>query len=269
MLNAAIRYAQHGYKVLPVGADKRPLNERGVHGATSDVETIARWWSKRPTANIAIATGSQSGVLVMDVDVRSGGLDTLGALEFDGVVPATVRQITGSGGEHWLFHMPMLSDGLEWRGKLGVGIDILAENRYFVASPSTNISGARYRWVTPPTRDNIAAVPQWLLEKMTRGVANPVHSSRRRIDSQTLIRIRRYLQRTPPAVSGQSGHTHTFLVAAKLVRGFGLDEQTALTVMREWNANCEPPWSDRDLQHKIRSAARSSRYSRSLGPPGA
>lgn len=40
------------------------------------------------------------------------------------------------------------------------------------------------------------------------------------------------------------------------MHGFGLDEQTALDLLRsEYNPRCEPPWSDAELLHKVSDAA--------------
>ncbi len=69
-------------------------------------------------------------------------------------------------------------------------------------------------------------------------------------------RARAYLERVPGAISGQRGHVATLLAAEHVVRGFQLDERSALCVLAEWNAKCEPPWSERELAHKIRQAAR-------------
>jgi archaellum biogenesis ATPase FlaH len=69
-------------------------------------------------------------------------------------------------------------------------------------------------------------------------------------------RSRRYLLKVPPAISGSNGHGMTFRAACILVKGFGLDQGDALALMREWNQNCQPPWSERELVHKIQDAAK-------------
>jgi len=71
----------------------------------------------------------------------------------------------------------------------------------------------------------------------------------------TLDRARRYLAKCPPAISGQGGHNATFHAAAVLVHDFALDEADALTMLREWNRACQPPWSEAELRHKVNSAA--------------
>lgn len=72
--------------------------------------------------------------------------------------------------------------------------------------------------------------------------------------SAVVERARRYVAAMPGAVSGQGGHNTTFRVACVLVLGFGLSDTEAMSVIREWNQSCDPPWSDRELEHKIKSA---------------
>lgn len=71
-------------------------------------------------------------------------------------------------------------------------------------------------------------------------------------------RARRYVQKCDPAVSGQAGHNQTFHVACVLVHGFDLADADALTVLREWNGSCAPPWSEAELIHKIKTARSAS-----------
>lgn len=69
-----------------------------------------------------------------------------------------------------------------------------------------------------------------------------------------ISRARSYVSRIPGAISGQGGHAATFAVARVLVTGFALDAGTALDLLTEWNARCEPPWSPKELAHKIAQA---------------
>ncbi|MEP0848659.1 MAG: hypothetical protein HRF50_17775 [Phycisphaerae bacterium] len=72
-------------------------------------------------------------------------------------------------------------------------------------------------------------------------------------------RARRYLANVPPAVAGQHGDLHTFRVCCRLVRGFDLDADAALSVLADWNARCRPPWSQRELREKLQRAAKYGR----------
>lgn len=69
-----------------------------------------------------------------------------------------------------------------------------------------------------------------------------------------LERARRYIARIPAAISGQGGHDQTFRVACVLVIGFDLSRDDALMLLGEYNHGCEPPWSDKELEHKINDA---------------
>ena len=77
------------------------------------------------------------------------------------------------------------------------------------------------------------------------------------LEKQTMSfreRIERYVDAMPSAVSGEHGHTATFLVAVALVRGFDLGPDVALQFLRRYNQRCQPPWSERELRHKLQSA---------------
>ena len=71
-------------------------------------------------------------------------------------------------------------------------------------------------------------------------------------------RARRYIAKCPAAVSGQGGHNATFHVAAVLVHGFALPDGDAMALILEWNRSCQPPWSERELRHKVESATRAT-----------
>ncbi len=65
-----------------------------------------------------------------------------------------------------------------------------------------------------------------------------------------------YLDAMPPAISGQGGHGQTYAAAVTLVHGFALDTETALRMLMDrYNPRCEPPWTEKELRHKIDDAA--------------
>jgi len=67
VLEIALQYAGRGWPVLPC-REKVPLVRGGVHAATRDLATIERWWHTWPEANVAVACGAPSGVVVIDID---------------------------------------------------------------------------------------------------------------------------------------------------------------------------------------------------------
>lgn len=73
-------------------------------------------------------------------------------------------------------------------------------------------------------------------------------------NSKLTHRIDGYLEKIPAAVSGSGGHSQTFAVAKILLFGFGLSNDDALVFLRRYNQRCQPPWSEKELVHKIKSA---------------
>ena len=68
---------------------------------------------------------------------------------------------------------------------------------------------------------------------------------------------RRFLETEGAAVSGNGGHDQTYRVVCELIRRFGsLSDGECLDALGPWNARCQPPWSNRDLLHKITDARR-------------
>jgi hypothetical protein len=72
-------------------------------------------------------------------------------------------------------------------------------------------------------------------------------------------RARAFLRRVEPAVAGQRGDLHTFRVCCRIVRGFDLTDDESLSVLEEWNARCEPPWSENELLQKVVNATKYGR----------
>ena len=76
-------------------------------------------------------------------------------------------------------------------------------------------------------------------------------------------RARAYLARMPGAVSGERGHDRTWDASIVLVRGFDLPAHAALDLLAsEFNPRCSPPWSMRELEHKVDTAERDARIPR-------
>jgi len=65
-----------------------------------------------------------------------------------------------------------------------------------------------------------------------------------------------YLARMPPAISGQRGHDALWKAALAMVCGFELAPDVALRLLeREYNHRCDPPWTPKELEHKVNGAA--------------
>jgi hypothetical protein len=105
LLKAALSYAGRAIPVFPCEpGGTRPLTYNGFWDATTNERHIKAWWGRWPAANIGVPTGERSGLLVLDVDPRDGGPQSLVALERrNGPLPRTARARTGGGGVHVVF----------------------------------------------------------------------------------------------------------------------------------------------------------------------
>jgi hypothetical protein len=185
-LEAALRYAAWGWPVLPCHepvrghcscgrADcsspaKHPRTRRGLHDATTDPAQLTDWWQRWPTANVAVRTGADSGIIVLDIDRHRGGIATLAALERKhSPLPPTATVETGAGRHYWFAHPGCLVPNSA--GRLGPGIDIRADGGYIIAAPSTHITGRRYLWTA---LRSIAPLPDWIIERTPEPIALPV-----------------------------------------------------------------------------------------------
>ncbi|MGH2755131.1 MAG: bifunctional DNA primase/polymerase [Actinomycetota bacterium] len=165
LMAAALHYAQRGWHLFPLqglvhgrctcgrtdcsSPGKHPLVRRGLHEASTDEAQIRRWWRQWPSANIAVATGSKSGIVVIDIDLPRA-LESLDALVHK--LPVTLTAITGGGGLHLIYRRasrPLRCTSARVPGIRGdlPGIDVRADGGYIVAPPSLHASGERYRWL--------------------------------------------------------------------------------------------------------------------------
>jgi hypothetical protein len=71
-------------------------------------------------------------------------------------------------------------------------------------------------------------------------------------------RIRSYVDKLSPAISGARGHHVTLHAASVLVNGFGLEPDQAWPFMVQYNMRCEPQWNEQALRRKLSEALRTS-----------
>ena len=142
LLGSAHAYARQGWAVLPlVPRDKTPLTQHGVKDASTNEAQIREWWETWLEANIGVACGEPSGIVVLAVDTRNGG-DIESWLELG--LNETLLAHTGGGGLHLVFENP----GVSLLGKLrdADGVDIKSTGGYISVAPSVHPGGQTYRW---------------------------------------------------------------------------------------------------------------------------
>ena len=109
---------------------------------------------------IGVRTGAVSGLVVVDLDPKHGGIENFTTLG-NGVLllPGQTASRTGSGGIHLYFEHP----GPRIRNSASVlapGVDVRGDGGYAAAPPSVLASGKRYSWITPAARP--VPLPEWL-----------------------------------------------------------------------------------------------------------
>src|SRR5262249_11253771 len=157
---AALQLAQKGLAVFPCQLrGKEPACDTALHAATIDVERINPWWQTFPDLNIGIATGTVSGVFVLDIDGEDGEGSLLKLEGEHGTLPPTVEAITGKGRHCYFRSKHKIGNSA---GQIGVGLDIRGDGGYVIAPPSIHPSGRPYAWSVDTTRD-FAEAPDWLL----------------------------------------------------------------------------------------------------------
>jgi len=74
--------------------------------------------------------------------------------------------------------------------------------------------------------------------------------------AEVLERAGRYLDTMPEGIQGQDGSGATFNAALKLMDGYDLTEDEALSLLLDqYNPRCVPPWSVEELRKKVKDAA--------------
>src|SRR5690349_14165072 len=91
------------------------------------------YWPQRRRMNIGILTRTPSGIIVLDVDPKDGGTESMQALiERHGQLPHTFIAQTGTGGWHFYFQMPDF-DVRNSVSKIAPGVDIRGTGGMVVA----------------------------------------------------------------------------------------------------------------------------------------
>lgn len=129
---------------------KVPIKEvKWQEEATNDQAVINNWSSlySHKIMFWGIPTGMSNGIIVLDVDVKNNGFETLRNY----YLPLTMSQTTKSGGKHFIYRYP--NDGKKYGNRVGFdsGLDIRGEGGYIAYYGTDNTM--------------IAEAPQWLLDQ--------------------------------------------------------------------------------------------------------
>jgi putative DNA primase/helicase len=198
LAKGSVWYAKQGWKILPCfgitdggrctcngqHAEPKDIGKHPQIGdwnnrATDEIETVESWWDRNPENNIGVYCQG-SGFIVVDIDPRSGGIESFEKFEelLGITLPKTVEALTGlysyqgsqNRGRHLYFRV---EDGDQFMGNLksyGLnGIDI-KYNGYVMVSPSRHGSGVTYDWAPgqSPWEMRMAEAPEELLNAIRK-----------------------------------------------------------------------------------------------------
>lgn len=266
----AREYLQRGWQPVPIPAgSKGPVAFNWQHLRVMPETVMSEFLG---AGNIGLLLGSPSGHLV-DVDLDCPEAKEL-ADQFLPPTPAVTGRASSPRSHRWY-----VCPGIETvRHRDPVTKASLVELRgtgcQTLVGPSIHPSGERYDFLeTEPAlvrpSELRAAVESLACEiirsrhgndlQVARAVQETSRASLVGATSDHLVILRRasaYLGAMPAAVSGQGGHNATYAAAVALVHGFGLSQEEAMQLLlSKYNVRCQPPWSERELQHKVRDAA--------------
>ncbi|MBK9189963.1 MAG: DUF3987 domain-containing protein [Phycisphaerales bacterium] len=267
LLEAARWYRSRGYAPIPVPAGSKIPVLKGWQTLRLDEPDLPQHFNG--TGNIGLLLGEPSAWLV-DVDLDCEEAVAL-APEF---LPATGAK-SGRPGKpvsHWWY----VCDGAVTRKHQDpvtrkMIVELRSTGAQTVVGPGTHPSGEPY----DPLEGDPAAVDHAELAAAVVALAEAVLIRRGRKETiasqQAPLRNDRfsalpkehierraaaYLDRIPAAISGSGGHSQTYAAATAMVHGFGLDAETAFRLLADrYNPRCEPPWSEKELRHKVTDAA--------------
>jgi hypothetical protein len=244
--DAAQRYAARGWPVFPLNTGgKTPRTKNGLHAATRDREKISKWWQKWRSANIGVQTGAESGLVVLDVDVKNGqpGLQSLAELERQHGRLETLRAHTPTDGLHLFFRAP--AQVVQNRVGFLPGLDLRGQGGYIVVAPS-RVGGQSYRWENFSAE--IAEMPDWLLSLATARPQKGNGASPAQQENLTFAEAFAGVQ------EGSRNDT-IFRLACKL-RQESWEYDESLALVRTAAGNCQPPLPEEEALRCLDSAWR-------------
>lgn len=222
-----------GFRFIPLSDDRTPSFKGWQDKATSDKFTLKKW--AKNYRNWGLVTGRDSGVFVIDLDVKNeagNGVRVWKRLLKENRTsdPDTVKVRTPSGGVHVYYQYPKKYKLGNSISKIGPGIDTRGEGGFVVVPPSyygPDHPELQYAWKTDP-QTSLPDLPKWLLDLLIQANKEPQTTLEGKIPR------------------GQRNVT-LFKQAAKFRRS-GMDQEEILAMLKIINnSRCEPPLASSEL----------------------
>lgn len=258
-VDRALAFLRLGISVipLPLGTKRPTLPWKPYQTRLPTEDEVRAWWSEGER-NIALVMGAVSGLIAVDCDDEQAEAWAAANL------PRTTIGTRTKKGKHRFYRHPGTVVPNKARINTGEGklaLDVRGDGGYVLAPGSLHPDGGEYIPLGTWTRENLANLPVFDVRLLglepDAPPAPPVPPPPpRRDEDRDLVfrRARAWLEHVDPAIQGSGGDAQTLRAAAGLVRGFLLDDTTALLLLEEWNTRCVPPWTTGALQKKLRNA---------------
>lgn len=135
--------------------------------ATTDADTVRAWWTRWPSAGVGLATGSASGVWVLDIDGPEAGAWYEAQVATHGLT--RTLGVETSRGFHLYWRWTNAAPVRNAQGLKAVNapnVDVRGEGGYVCAPPTVHRSGFSYRWEADigACQDEMVEAPAWLLD---------------------------------------------------------------------------------------------------------
>lgn len=251
LLEAALSYAKLGWSVFPLkpkqktplikwsNCQKKPLTQK----------EITQYWTQWSNANIGLATGEKSGVIVIDIDSTQG--KEVFEAEFGGI-PGTVRQKTGKEGAMQLFFKHP-QDGIRYKNTVRTltDIDTRGDGGYVVLPPSVHPNGNRYAWIIDPTEMGLDD-----LMELPKDVKALFDTNADTLFGQTYKKKPKdpdWLTEAMMGVNKGARNDTAARLCGHYLHEVGMDYDSIMRWMEIWNDRNEPPMEYKELKKTVDS----------------
>jgi hypothetical protein len=239
-LQAALDYAQMGYRILPLWpGEKRPyspLVKHGLRDSTTDPATIRAWFRAAPGAGVGILPPAE--VLVLDLD-RPDLWEEMKS-RWPELEEAPRQRTPTKGGLHVFLRLPAGVEGLTTTNHKLPGMDLKGLGKGYLVAAPTSLEAGSYEWEVPlRPPDELPLVPEGLLLQLLPPPPQPPAPLRLNGNGgQSPKRLRALLESYAQAVAAApNGERHKTLVRYARTAGglifHGLDAAEAETVLVE------------------------------------
>lgn len=227
---------------------KHPLTANGFHSATVNINQIHDWWQNTPDANIGVATGRKSNLIVVDIDEAKGAkLSDLYKI-VDKEKIDTLAAKTG-GGRHLYFSYPIGTEIKNSASRLAYAIDIRGDGGYVVAPPSNHVSGNSYEWLD---YEKILPFPDELIKFLNSQQTQILNGN----GNGLIVPAPRELLKVPEIIS-EGSRNETLTRIAGSLRNIGLNQVEMEAAISQLNHRiCNPPLDAREVMEITRSVSR-------------